>query len=101
MALVSPVSDDLKGKVGVHQTSLLMPSPRSPSVCTAEGNSKALPTVTIFGLKPCCRHWAMKVFRSCGRVMPAMMSTPAFLNSAICAEKSAVSGWKNGGVTKL
>lgn len=44
-----PVSEDLNGKLGVHQTSVDMPLPAAPSDSTALGNRKAAAMVTTSG----------------------------------------------------
>jgi len=48
-AELSPVSDDLNGWFGVHQTSDDKLWPDLPSASTDCGNNSALPIVTIFG----------------------------------------------------
>ena len=87
---VVPSSEDVYGWLGLHQTSVLMPSPVSPSASTEDGKSSALPTDAIFGLKPCCVACFQKLVKSGGIGTPVMISTPALLNWAICAEKSSV-----------
>src|SRR6185295_11234332 len=91
------VSDDVNGCDGLHQTSVLRPWPCSPSASIAPGNSSALPSVITFGLKPCWRACVRKVFASGGITTPVTISTFAFLNAAICAEKSCVPFWKRPG----
>ncbi|MCY1371226.1 hypothetical protein D9M69_583600 [compost metagenome] len=44
-----PVSDDLNGKLGVHQTSVDMPLPAAPSDSTALGNRNDAAIVTTSG----------------------------------------------------
>src|SRR6185436_18839204 len=87
---LAPVSDELNGCVGLHQISVDRLLPALPSASTAVGNSSALPTDTALGLKPCWRAWVQKVLRSGGITTPVTISTSAFLNAAICAEKSSV-----------
>ena len=45
----------------------------------------------IFGLKPCCAAWAQKFEKVGNGKTPCTISAFAFLNTAICAEKSVVS----------
>src|SRR5580692_1177895 len=83
--LVSPVSDDLNGKAGVHHTSELMPSPSLPIASIPDGKSNAAATVTTFGWKPCWLAWVMKVLRSETYVIPPTMSQFSALYFSICA----------------
>ncbi len=53
-----------------------------------EGNSNALPMVTILGLKPCCAACDQKVAKSGGIMLPVTISASCALNAAICEEKS-------------
>ena len=53
----APVSDDLKGCVGVHQASEERLLPALPSASTATGNRIALPIEAIFGSKPFWLAW--------------------------------------------
>src|SRR6266516_7573908 len=57
-AQVWPVSDDLNGQVGCHQTSLARPAGEGVSTSMKAGNSSALPTVAIFG-----RNWSASASR--------------------------------------
>ena len=66
----------------------MRPLPRAPSALIAEGNSSALPMVTIFGLKPCCAACDQNVAKSGGIMTPVTISAPADLKAAICDEKS-------------
>ena len=84
------MSDDLNGWRGVHQTSVDMPSPRSPRASTERGNRSALPTVAIFGLKPCWAACFQNVVQSGGMGTPVTISTFSFLKVEIWAEKSSV-----------
>ena len=86
---LAPVSDDLNGCWGLHQTSVDMPSPMSPRASTDAGNSRALPTEAILGWKPCWEACFQKVVQSGGIGTPVTISTFSFLNVAICAEKSS------------
>src|SRR3954452_6207074 len=88
-----PVSDDLKGWFGDHQTSDDRLLPASPSASTDSGKRSALPTLTAFGLNPCWFAWFQKVVKSGGSTTPVTISAPAFLNAVICAEKSSVRSW--------
>jgi hypothetical protein len=63
-----------------------MPSPSGPSASTERGNKSALPTVAIFGRKPCCAACFQNVVQSGGSGTPVTISTFAFLNVEICAE---------------
>ena len=67
--------------------------PRAPSELITEGNSSALPMVTIFGLKPCCAACDQNVAKSGGIMLPVTISAPADLNAAICEEKSLFITW--------
>ncbi len=58
-----------------------------------DGNSSALPMVTIFGLKPCCAACDQNVAKSGGIMLPVTISQPASLKAEICAVKSSFSGW--------
>ena len=78
----------MNGWFGVHHTSEVSPLPRAPSELITEGNSSALPMVTIFGLKPCCAACDQNVAKSGGIMLPVTISAPAALNAAICEEKS-------------
>ena len=78
----------MNGKVGVHQISLDSPSPRAPSDFTTDGNSSALPMVTILGWKPCCAACDQKVAKSGGIMLPTTICAPAALNAEICEVKS-------------
>ena len=71
----------------------------APSASTERGNRSALPTVTAFGLSPCCRAWVQKLVKSGGISTPVTTSTLAFLNALICGEKSSSSGLKKPGST--
>src|SRR3954469_14464660 len=73
---VSPVSELLKGWLGVHHTSLAKPSPVSPRASTADENNTALAIVTSFGLKPCCLACVQNVAKSGGIGIPHTISTP-------------------------
>ena len=83
----------MNGWFGDHQISEVRPLPRAPSALTAEGNSSALPMVTIFGLKPCCAACDQNVAKSGGIITPVTISAPADLNAAICEEKSLFICW--------
>src|SRR2546426_11521867 len=48
-----PVSDDLYGWNGLHQSSVDIPAPFFPSASTDDGKRSALPTEAIRGRKPC------------------------------------------------
>src|SRR5215510_2007171 len=89
-AAEAPVSDDLKGCRGDHQISVDMPSPRSPRASTERGKSNALPIDATFGRKPCWAACFQNVVQSGGMGTPVTISTFAFLNSEICAEKSSL-----------
>src|SRR5260370_14577456 len=89
---VCPDRPDLNGCDGDHQTSFVRPLPRPPSAATADGNSSALATVTIFVLNPCCHACDQKVAKSGGMNTPVTISTLAALKAAICAVKSFDSG---------
>ena len=67
--------------------------PFLPSASTATGNSNALPTEAILGLKPCCKAWFQKVVKSGGIITPVTMSALAFLKAAICAVKLSERFW--------
>ena len=92
-AALSPVSDDLKGWAGLHQTSVDMPSPMSPRASTEAGNSSALPTEAILGWNPCWEACFQKVVQSGGMGTPVTISASAALNLAIWEEKSSVPFW--------
>ena len=83
----------MNGWFGVHQISVVRPLPRAPSELITEGNSSALPMVTIFGLKPCCAACDQNVAKSGGIMLPVTISAPAALNAAICEEKSLFISW--------
>ena len=83
----------MNGWFGVHQISEVRPLPRAPSELITEGNSSALPMVTIFGLKPCCAACDQKVAKSGGIMLPVTISAPAALNAEICEEKSLFISW--------
>src|SRR5882757_487641 len=92
-AELSPVSDDLNGWLGVHQTSDDRLWPDLPSASTDCGNSSALPIEATLGVKPCCLAWFQKVVKSGGIITPVMISHDAPLKALICAEKSSVRFW--------
>src|SRR5579884_3190800 len=83
-----PVGPDLNGYCGVHQISLVNPLPRSPSELITDGNSSALPMVTILGRKPCCAACDQNVAKSGGIILPVTISQPAALKAEICDVKS-------------
>src|SRR3972149_1630148 len=72
---VAPVREDLNGCFGLHQTSVDMPSPRSPSASTDRGKRSALPIEATFGLKPCCAACFQNVVQSGGIGTPVTIST--------------------------
>src|SRR5262249_52163719 len=96
-----PVSDDLKGWLGDHQTSEERLLPLLPSASTATGKRMALPIEAALGLKPCWLAWVQKVVKSGGRTTPVTMSAFAALNAAIRAEKSSVRFWYRPGSVSL
>ena len=53
-----------------------------------DGNSSALPMVTIFGRKPCCAACDQKVAKSGGIMLPVTICAPTALNAEICDVKS-------------
>jgi hypothetical protein len=53
-----------------------------------EGNSSALPMVTIFGRKPCCAACDQNVAKSGGIILPVTISALTALNAEICEVKS-------------
>src|SRR5690606_30079963 len=65
-AAVCPLSEDLNGCAGDHQTSDERLLPVLPSASSATGNRIALPTLTTFGLKPFWLAWFQKVVKSGG-----------------------------------
>jgi hypothetical protein len=69
-----PVSDDLNGWLGDHQTSDDRLCPASPSASTACGKRMALPIDAALGTKPCWRAWFQKVVKSGGMTTPVMIS---------------------------
>ncbi len=83
----------MNGWFGVHQISVVRPLPRAPSESITDGNSSALPMVTIFGLKPCCAACDQKVAKSGGIMLPVTISAPAALKAEICAVKSLFITW--------
>ena len=83
----------MNGWFGVHHTSVVRPLPRAPSELITDGNSSALPMVTIFGRKPCCAACDQKVAKSGGIMLPVTISAFAALNAAICEEKSLFITW--------
>src|SRR3954469_6722200 len=95
------VSEELKGCEGLHQTSVVRPSPRSPGASMAPGNSSALPSVITFGRKPCCRACVRKVLASGGISTPVTISTLSALNFAICALKFCVPFWYRPGSVRV
>src|SRR5215510_13366205 len=96
-----PLSDDLNGWLGLHQTSVLSPSAVSPSASTAAGKSSALPIDAALGWKPCCLACVQKVLKSGGITTPVMISQLAFLNAEIWALKSVVRFGKRPGSVSL
>ena len=90
---VWPVSDDLNGWLGDHQTSEERLLPALPSASTDCGKRIALPIEAIFGVKPCCLAWFQKVVKSGGIITPVMISTLSALKALIWAEKSSVRFW--------
>ena len=88
-----PVRPDLNGWFGVHQISVVRPLPRAPSESITEGNSSALPIVTIFGRKPCCAACDQKVAKSGGIMLPVTISAPTALKAEICEVKSLFMSW--------
>ena len=56
------------------------------------GKSRALPMVTIFGLKPCCAACDQKVAKSGGIMLPVTISQPACLKALIWWVKSSAIG---------
>src|SRR3972149_261772 len=89
---VWPVSDELKGWLGLHQTSLesASPSPLVPNASTEAGKRSALPMEAIFGVKPCCLAWFQKVVKSGGMGTPVTISAEAVLKAPIWAEKTGM-----------
>jgi hypothetical protein len=88
-----PVSEDLNGWLGDHHTSEERLLPFLPSASTATGNSSALPTDAIFGLKPCWLAWFQNVVKSGGSTTPVTISQPSRLNAVIWAVKLSVRFW--------
>ena len=83
----------MNGWFGVHQISVVSPLPRAPSELITDGNSSALPMVTIFGRNPCCAACDQNVAKSGGIMLPVTISAFAALNAAICEEKSLFITW--------
>src|SRR5690606_16013940 len=69
-AELAPVSDDLSGWRGDHQTSDERLCPASPRASTDCGNRIALPIEATFGVNPCCLAWFQKVVKSGGIITP-------------------------------
>src|SRR5918992_1053307 len=93
LAALAPVSEDVKGWAGLHQTSVDMPSPMSPRASTEAGNSRALPTEAILGWNPCWEACFQKVVQSGGIGTPVTISALAALKAEIWEEKSSVRFW--------
>jgi hypothetical protein len=83
---LAPVSEDVNGCRGLHQTSVETPS-ALPMASMNEGNSSALPTEAILGRYSRSAACCQKVAKSGGSGTPVTMSAPAALNFSISVAK--------------
>ena len=90
---VSPVSDDLNGWLGDHQTSDDRLWPASPSASTDLREQHRLADRGDLRLETLLLGLVQKVVKSGGIITPVMISHSPDLKALICAEKSSVRFW--------